>query len=77
MKGRLGWSDEHARGFISVYERIPNSQQLLGLSQSALFALAAPSTDDTIREEVERRLAEGEKVTVALPAAFVASRRAA
>lgn len=46
------------------------------LSTDALFALAAPSTDDTIREEVERRLAEGEKVTAALPPVFVASRRA-
>lgn len=42
------------------------------LSTDALFALAAPSTDDTIREEVERLLAEGEKVTAALPAALAA-----
>lgn len=79
MKGRLGWTEQHANRFISVFENLDGSKSnpWVQLSQKALFALAAPSTDDTIREEVERRLAEGEKVTAAGSAAFVASRRAA
>lgn len=66
-KARLGWDETYARRFINVFEQIPEAKsgQLSRLSSSALLAYSAPSTDDSIRDEVERRLAEGQKVTAA------------
>lgn len=50
MKERLGWSEDYARRFINVFENLGHdkSAQLSGLSNRALFELAAPSTDDAV-----------------------------
>lgn len=41
------------------------SKMVLDLSPKALYELAAPSTSEEIREEVERRVAAGELVSAA------------
>ena len=66
---RLSFSHETARRMISVYEAFGESSKkswnFEALSKEALFTLAAPSTPEEVRIEVEQMLIDGQKVTAA------------
>lgn len=59
--------DQSARRFMHVAEKYAgaNPTDLLDLSADALYALAAPSTPQEVRDEVERMLIDGVTVTAA------------
>jgi hypothetical protein len=66
VQSRLGMSDRQAHRLIAVYERLGGkSDEFIALSREALFQLAAPSTPEPVRQEVERLLVDGQPVTAA------------
>jgi hypothetical protein len=62
----FGWTDDTALNFIRVHE-LSKSRNFrdLNLPVSGLYLLAAPSTPETVREEIVERASKGEKLTVA------------
>lgn len=62
IDAEFGMSERTARNFMGVAEKF-KSATVTDFSPSVLYALAAPSTPDEVREEVTRRAGAGEKVT--------------
>lgn len=64
LKDEFGWSRRTAYNFISVYEAFQESVNFaqIDIATSALYLLAAPSTPQTIRNEVLERAQKGEKI---------------
>jgi hypothetical protein len=63
---RLGYDRRAAYRFISTFESLGEKWgQFTSLSRAALFELAAPSTPEPVRQEVERLLIDGQHVTAA------------
>jgi hypothetical protein len=57
-------AERTARNFVNVADKFGNKSTTVGdLPPSILYALAAPSTPDEVREEVVERVERGEKVT--------------
>jgi hypothetical protein len=67
LETEFDWSRRTAYNFISVYEAFPELSSAnfaqLDISASALYLLAAPSTDLQLRSEFLQRAAQGEKIT--------------
>lgn len=73
-KRRLPWlSDDTAKRFLAVWKQYGERllahnapvDFLANFAPTVLYALAAPSTPDSVREQIESRAAGGEHVTVA------------
>ena len=69
-QGRLPWLNEQtARNFMNVWRRFGSLPQngfgVEALPAKVLYALAAPSTDDTVVEQAMEKADNGEKVTLA------------
>ena len=66
LDDEFGWTDRHARNFMSVYEMASKSEKFsdLNLSVSGLYLLAAPSTPEEAREAVIERAKNGEALSV-------------
>lgn len=69
MQSRLQMSRDTAYSMISVFETLGESvgrvRHFDDLPARVLYALAAPSTPEEVRAEVERLLVDGQKVTAA------------
>jgi mannose/cellobiose epimerase-like protein (N-acyl-D-glucosamine 2-epimerase family) len=66
IEAEFGMSDQTARRFTHVAGTVGGKSNIvLDLPPSVLYALAAPSTEEPVREEVIRRAEAGEKVTTA------------
>lgn len=69
VERRLKMSQRTAYRMIDVFERLGESLPALAnieqITREALYALAAPSTPDEVRDAVEQLLIDGEKVTAA------------
>jgi hypothetical protein len=67
LETEFEWSRRTAYNFINVYEAFPELSSAnfaqLDISASALYLLAAPSTDLQMRSEFLQRAAQGEKIT--------------
>lgn len=64
IEAEFGMAERTARNFMSVSERYGSKSAMVAdLPVSALYELAAPSTPEPVREEVERRAADGERVS--------------
>lgn len=60
----FGMTDRTARNFMSACERFGSKTEMVSdLTVGVLYALAAPSTDDAVVEEVIERAEAGEKIT--------------
>lgn len=70
-QSRLNISRSTAYNMIRVFEQLGESVQGLAhfdqITREALYALAAPSTSEEVRDAVEQMLIDGEKVTAANP----------
>jgi hypothetical protein len=61
----FGWSDRTARRFIQVadvFSDEPNRTRVSNLESTTLYLLSAPSTPETVREDVLSRFDAGEKL---------------
>lgn len=69
VERRLRMHERTAYRMIDVYERLggslDNYPNIQDLSREALFQLAAPSTSQEVRDQVEQLLIDGHKVTAA------------
>ena len=66
LAAEFGMSNPTASRFMNVAERFGSkSFSVKDLDLTALYELAAPSTPEEVRSEVERRIAAGELVTAA------------
>lgn len=64
IDAEFGMSTRTSQNFISVAERFSDKYATVAhLAPTALYALAAPSTPEPVREQVLERAASGEKVT--------------
>lgn len=65
LRDEFGWSRRTAYNFMSVYETFQESANFaqIDIATSALYLLAAPSTPQTLREEVLKQAERGEKIT--------------
>ncbi|MCW5697332.1 MAG: DUF3102 domain-containing protein [Bauldia sp.] len=65
IEAEFGMSDRAARNFMDVADRFGSvkSETISDLTPTVLYALAAPSTPDEVREEVVQRAAAGESIT--------------
>ncbi|MCK0197755.1 DUF3102 domain-containing protein [Ancylobacter sp. 6x-1] len=64
IEAEFGMSDQTARNMMRVADLYGDKvKSVLDLPATALYALAAPSTPDPVREAVIERAATGEKVT--------------
>jgi hypothetical protein len=64
VEGRLNMSEQQARRFINVYERVgANPNEFVQLSRQALFELTSPSTPEAVHDAVKELVVEGHKVT--------------
>ena len=68
----MPWIQQHferkqqtANNFISVASRFGSNSQLLGISPTALYELAAPSTPEEVINQVTEKAQAGESVSVA------------
>lgn len=70
-------SRRQAYNFISVYEMYPNRAKFaqLEVGLSVLYKLAAPSTPESAREEIQERAEQGEKITNDKAAEIIASHK--
>jgi hypothetical protein len=61
----FGWSEQTARNYMRVFEMVRKSTTIvdLDLPLRALYVLAAPSTPESLREEIIERAASGEKIS--------------
>lgn len=64
IDAEFGMAEQSARNFMNVADRF-KSTTVGDLPPTVLYALAAPSTPDEVRDEVARRTKAGEKVTTA------------
>jgi hypothetical protein len=66
LKREFGWTERHARNFMSVYELDGKSENIsdLNIPVSGLYLLAAPSTPGEAKTEVIERAEKGEKFSV-------------
>jgi hypothetical protein len=66
IDSEFGMTDKSAERFMSVAERFGDKfDSVSTLSATALYELAAPSTPEEVRSEVEARVASGQSVTTA------------
>jgi hypothetical protein len=74
----FGWSEQTARNYMRVYELAQKSTTVvdLNLPLRALYVLAAPSTPESVREEIIGRAASGEKISYEQVGQEVAEARA-
>lgn len=64
IEAEFGMSDSTAQNFINVAKRFGDKFPTVGnIAPAVLYALAAPSTDDAVVDEVVERVEAGEKVT--------------
>jgi Protein of unknown function (DUF3102) len=66
LKREFDWSERTARRFTGVYEmaKTANVSDLESLEISALYQLAAPSTPESVRDDVFARVRAGEALTL-------------
>lgn len=57
--------EQSARNFMNVASRFGANPQLLGISPSALYELAAPSTPPEVVQQITAKARDGESVSVA------------
>ncbi|MGC0053687.1 DUF3102 domain-containing protein [Brucella pituitosa] len=66
IEAEFQMADQTARRFIHVADaNSGKSNIMLNLNPTALYELAAPSTPQSVREQVEELIVDGQKVTVA------------
>lgn len=65
IEAEFGMTDRTARNFMNVAEVYAKSETVSDLSAKALYELAAPSTPQYVREQVEELIVDGQKITVA------------
>lgn len=66
IEAEFGMSDTTSQNFINVAKRFGDKFPTVGnLPSAVLYALAAPSTDDAVVEEVIERASNGEDVNIA------------
>ncbi len=66
IEAEFKMTDQTARNFMRVAERFSGkSKMILDLPPTALYELAAPSTPEPVRAQVEARVEAGEDVTAA------------
>lgn len=67
VERRLSFSERTAYRLVEVYEKLGSESLPIWqtLPRSVLYELAAPSTPDAVREEVQERVEAGETVTAA------------
>jgi hypothetical protein len=68
LNHEFGWSDRQALNYMRVYEMVTKSENfadLVTISVSGLYMLAAPSTPESARDEILDRAGAGEQLAVA------------
>jgi DNA repair exonuclease SbcCD ATPase subunit len=66
VESEFGMAERTARNFISVHSVYGGKSAIVAdLNLNALYELAAPSTPEPVRELIEQKLDDGEKVTLA------------
>ncbi len=67
LEAEFDWSRRTAYNFINVYEAVPESMRAnfarVDISTSALYLLAAPSTQSEIRSDFFERAVNGERIS--------------
>src|SRR5262249_8201567 len=65
LEREFGWTDRTALNFMHVYQMAPNPKRIsdLNLPLISLNLLAAPSTPETVRQDVIERAASGEELS--------------
>jgi DUF3102 family protein len=76
LEAEFSWSDRTARRFMQAAAILGEKVDSVAiLEPSAIYLLSAPSTSDSVREKVLRRLDEGEKLSTSKIKGIVAAER--
>jgi hypothetical protein len=66
VRTEFGITPKTAQKYMQVADRLSGKSELNSLlDQNSLYSLSAPSTPDAVVEEIEQRIIDGEKVTLA------------
>jgi hypothetical protein len=76
IEREFGWSDRTARNFMNVYQMLSSKSETvsnLAIDAKALYALAAKSMPNSVREQILARARQGEHVSYGTVAVTVGS----
>ena len=66
IEREFGWSDRTARNFMNVHRMLASKSEIisdLNIDATALYALAAKSTPNSVREQILARARQGEHIS--------------
>ena len=65
LDAEFGWTDRTARNFMSAARLAESKSEIVSvLPATALYKLAAPSTPETVRDQIIARVENGESISV-------------
>ncbi|AWN39845.1 DUF3102 domain-containing protein [Methylobacterium durans] len=65
LEREFGWTERTAQRFMNVHETFRDKSDIVSvLGPTALYLLAAPSVPQTVRDSVEVRLQQGERLSI-------------